>query len=46
MSAPTRQTPEERLTAFEAMLSAVEAQYADTAAQMEKPPTASCLPKS
>ena len=36
MSAPTRQTPEERLTAFEAMLSAVEAQYADTAAQMEK----------
>ena len=35
MSAPTRQTPEERLTAFEAMLSTVEAQYADTAAQME-----------
>lgn len=36
MSAPVHQTPEERLTAFEAMLSAVEAQYADTAAQMEK----------
>lgn len=36
MSAPTRQTPEERLTAFVAMLSAVEAQYTDTAAQMEK----------
>ena len=35
MSAPTRQTPEERLTAFEAMLSAVEAQYADTAAQID-----------
>ncbi len=36
MSAPVHQTPEERLTAFEAMLNAVEAQYADTAAQMEK----------
>ena len=36
MSAPVHQTPEERLTAFEAVLNAVEAQYADTAAQMEK----------
>ncbi len=33
---PNPPDAEERLTAFEAMLSAVEAQYADTAAQMEK----------